>query len=89
MVIKDKAAAAATGRRVLERPIRVVVPCHGECVADDAHAALGRACRRCSRAESASGVQERGDARRLEHVLVPGLQAVDVVTGLDRRPLRI
>jgi hypothetical protein len=43
MVIKDKAAAAAAGRRVLEWPIRVVVPCHGECVTEDAHAALGRA----------------------------------------------
>jgi hypothetical protein len=40
--IKDRASAAASGRRILERPIRRVVPCHGEVVGPptDARAAL-------------------------------------------------
>jgi hypothetical protein len=40
--IKDRAAAARSARTVLERPIRLVIPCHGEVVAPptDAHAAL-------------------------------------------------
>ncbi len=42
MGIKDRAAAAASARRILERPIRRVIPCHGEVVAPptDARAAL-------------------------------------------------
>jgi len=43
LVIKDKAAAARSGRRVLDWDVRLVVPCHGEVVRDDARAALGRA----------------------------------------------
>lgn len=43
MVIKDAAAAARSGRRVLEWDVRRVVPCHGEVVTENAHAALAKA----------------------------------------------
>ena len=40
LVIKDRPAAARSGRRVLEWDIRRVVPCHGELVTENARDAL-------------------------------------------------
>ena len=43
LAIKDKAAAAASARRILAWDIKRVIPCHGEVLAEDAQARLAAA----------------------------------------------